>query len=115
MPNFSKNEQELVTRLDKWLFFIKNLVDLQHIPAIFKDEIVFQEAFEKAALAKLSDAEWSFYEGSLKEYRDMKGFLDTAFDEGKLEGKLEMARVLKKSGVPFDIIMISKGLSKKMK
>ena len=25
MPNFSKSEKELVTRLDQWLFFIKHL------------------------------------------------------------------------------------------
>ena len=41
MPNFKKNEQELVTRLDKWLYFIKNLENFQTIPNIFKTKCFF--------------------------------------------------------------------------
>ncbi len=40
-------------------------------------------------LAHLGQAELSSYESSLKAYRDLKGVIDTAFDEGKLEGRLE--------------------------
>jgi predicted transposase/invertase (TIGR01784 family) len=89
MPNFKKTENELVTRLDKWLFFISNLEDIQQIPAIFKEEKIFEAAFEKAELAKLSKVERQNYENSLKSYRDLKGVIDTAFDEGKIEGKME--------------------------
>ena len=46
MPNFKKEEVQLETRLDQWLFFIKHLEDFQDIPLIFKDEI-FNSAFEK--------------------------------------------------------------------
>ena len=46
MPHFHKTENELETRLDKWLYFIKNLENLENIPGIFKDEI-FEKAFEK--------------------------------------------------------------------
>ena len=88
MPNFKLGEQELASRLDKWLYFIKNLEDFQQIPSIFSDE-VFNQAFEKAELAKLGQSEMDKYESSLKIYRDLKGVMDTAFDEGKLEGKLE--------------------------
>ncbi|TAG56012.1 MAG: Rpn family recombination-promoting nuclease/putative transposase, partial [Runella slithyformis] len=31
MPNFKKTESELETRLDQWLYFIKNLEDFQNI------------------------------------------------------------------------------------
>ena len=89
MPNFKKTENELVTRLDKWLFFISNLEDIQQIPTIFKEEKIFEAAFEKAELAKLSKVERQNYENSLKSYRDLKGVIDTAFDEGKIEGKIE--------------------------
>ncbi len=55
------------------------------------------------------------YEKSLKTYRDLKGVIDTAFDEGKLEGKLErnieIAKALKESGVSTDIIIKTTGLS----
>ena len=83
MPNFGKKENELETRLDKWLYFIKHLEDFQNIPAIFSDK-VFEQAFEKAELSKLGQTDLDKYENSLKVYRDLKAVLDTAFDEGKL-------------------------------
>jgi predicted transposase/invertase (TIGR01784 family) len=56
----------------------------------------------------------------LKTYRDLKGVIDTAFDEGKLEGivegklegKLETAKSLKSLGIAFEIISKSTGLTK---
>ncbi|MCA0426393.1 MAG: Rpn family recombination-promoting nuclease/putative transposase [Bacteroidetes bacterium] len=110
MPNFSLGENQLKSRLDKWLYFIKNLEDFQSIPQIFSDE-VFHQAFEKAELAKFGQAELASYENSLKVYRDLKGVIDTAFDEGKLEGKLEMARVMKAAGEPAEKIAKYTGLS----
>lgn len=115
MPNFKLTESNLTTRLDKWLYFIKNLEDFQAIPSIISDE-VFTHAFEKAELAKLGHIELANYENSLKVYRDLKGVIDTAFDEGKIEGKIEekinIAKSLKENGIPIDIIIKATGLSK---
>jgi len=88
MPNFEKKEDELETRLDKWLFFIKNLEDFQEIPAIFGDSI-FESAFEKAELAKYNDEEYKQYEASLKTLRDNFSAFQCATDEGKAEGLIE--------------------------
>lgn len=114
MPNFSLKEEELKTRLDKWLYFIKHLEDFQNIPSIFKDD-VFKKAFEKAEIAKMDETDLSRYQNSLKIYRDLKGVIDTAFDEGKLEGfmegKLTVAKALKAQGIPVDVIAASTGLS----
>jgi predicted transposase/invertase (TIGR01784 family) len=112
MPNFSKSEEDLSTRLDKWLFFIKHLEDFQSIPIIFKDEMIFNQAFEKAELAKFGNAEWESYESSLKEYRDIKGYIDSAFDEGKTEGKIEIAIKMKLKGLSIKDISELTGLSK---
>jgi predicted transposase/invertase (TIGR01784 family) len=127
MPNVKLSENNLKTRLDKWLFFIKNLEDFQSMPTIFSDEI-FTKAFEKAELAKFGSIERDKYETSLKNYRDLKSVIDTAFDDGKLEGKLEgllegkeaglkearieSARQLKALGVSIEIIMKSTNLTK---
>jgi predicted transposase/invertase (TIGR01784 family) len=88
MPNFNKLEENLSSRLDKWLFFIKNLEDFQSIPSIFSDEI-FAKAFEKAELAKFGQEEMDKYESSLKVYRDLYSVIDSAFIEGRSEGKIE--------------------------
>jgi predicted transposase/invertase (TIGR01784 family) len=115
MPNFNLQENGLKTRLDQWLYFIKYLEDFQTIPSIFSDE-VFSQAFEKAELAKFGQAELASYENSLKIYRDIKGVIDTAFDEGKLEGrlesKLEIARSAKRMGLKIEEIMELTGLSR---
>jgi predicted transposase/invertase (TIGR01784 family) len=88
MPNFKKTEEELETRLDQWLYFIKHLEDFQVIPNIIADE-VFQRAFEKAELAKLDPKEMEEYERSLKVFRDLNGAFTTAHDDGKVEGIIE--------------------------
>ena len=79
---------------------------------------------EKAELAKFGLLERDKYETSLKNYRDLKSFIDTAFDDGKLEGllegkeaglkeaRIESARQLKALGVSIEIIMKSTNLSK---
>ncbi len=86
MPNFSKEEHELKTRLDQWLFFIKNLEAFTMIPEIFKNEVVFMEAIEKAELSKMSEEDRASYEASLKAYRDNIATLKTAKREGIEEG-----------------------------
>lgn len=85
MPNFVKTENELVTQLDKWLFFIKNLEDLQSIPSIFKDSII-EKAFDKANIANFDRAEASKYRESLKIYWDMTNVIETAVQDGFAQG-----------------------------
>ena len=114
MPNFSKQEMELSTRLDKWLYFIKHLEDFQTIPSIFKDE-VFTKAFEKAELAKFNQTELDSYEISLKIFRDNKAVFDyareTAFDQGKSERSVEMAKLMKGDNEPIEKIIRYTGLT----
>ncbi|MEA5137918.1 Rpn family recombination-promoting nuclease/putative transposase [Arcicella rigui] len=110
MPNFKRKENELETRLDKWLYFIKYLEDFQTIPAIFTDE-VFSQAFEKAELAKFGQTELANYENSLKIYRDLKGVIDSAFEEGINEGVLKIARKMKLKGLSSLDISDLTGLS----
>lgn len=112
MPHFVLREEQLQTRLDKWLYFIKYLEDFQQIPAIFQDA-VFDQAFEKTELARLGPAELDRYESSLKVYRDLKSVVDTAFGEGKAEGILEVAQRMKAKGFPTSDIAETTGLSHK--
>lgn len=64
----------------------------------------------------MGQLELNSYENSLKTYRDLKGVIDTAFDEGKSEGllkeKLEIAKSLKINGISPEIISKTTGLSK---
>ncbi len=72
---------------------------------------MFEKANAKAAQAPKDSSELDRYEDSLKVYRDLKNVIDTARDEGKIEGKIEMARALKDAGISVELISKSSGLS----
>lgn len=118
MPNFVKTENELVTQLDKWLFFIKNLEDLQSIPSIFKDSII-EKAFDKANIANFDRAEASKYRESLKIYWDMTNVIETAVQDGFAQGievgieqqNLTLAKNAKAMGLSDEVISQLTGLT----
>ena len=88
MPLFDKQEHELETHFDKWVYFLKHLEDFDHIPSILKEPI-FQHGFEVAEVAKFTSEQYDAYLKSIAEYSEAKAALDTAFLDGKIEGKAE--------------------------
>lgn len=115
LPKFRKEEHDLIDRFDKWVYLLKHLSELQNRPKRLQDKI-FKKLFEAAEIANFSLEERQAYEDSLKYYRDLKNVVDTSreegIEEGKIEGKMEVALALKNNNIPIDIIMNSTGLSK---
>src|SRR6218665_1571931 len=111
LPNFKKEENQLVTRLDKWFYFIKHLKDLQAIPAMLKEE-VFVQAFAKAEIAALGAKEFDAYEMSMKAIREHASTMDYAKKEGKIEGKMETAMNMIREGDTAEKIIRCTGLTK---
>ena len=101
MPHFIKQEHELETRLDKWMYFIRHFEDFHNILEIFKDD-VFIKAFGKAEIAKFSEEKRHNYEQSLKNYRDLKGFIYTTFEDEQIQRTLEIVRKGKLMGLSTD-------------
>jgi len=93
MPNFTKNENELETNFDKWLYVIKNLKHLERIPERLQTKI-FEKLFNTASYFALSKEDKFIYEESLKYYNDLKNSLDTAFDDGKEEKEKELIPII---------------------
>lgn len=91
MPKFTKQEDELETHFDKWLYVFKNLSKLQNKPAKLQER-VFSKLFKIAEIEKFTREERQNYEDSLKHYRDMQNVIDTQRLEGMAEG-LEQGRV----------------------
>ena len=118
MPKFNKTEDELETMFDKWMFVIRNLSRLMERPAALQER-VFTRLFESAEIAGFTKEQYEEYEDSLKVYRDWLNTINTAVmksraegrAEGKLEEKMDIARKLKNSGISFDVISVSTGLS----
>jgi predicted transposase/invertase (TIGR01784 family) len=100
MPLFTKQEHELETHFDKWVYFLKNLENFDHIPSVL-NEPIFQRGFEIAELAHLTPRQYDAYLKSLIEYSEVKNVNDTAFGEGMAKGekigieKGELAKAVK--------------------
>lgn len=88
MPLFNKELEELETHFDKWLYFLKNLAELDDIPGILREPI-FEKAFHTAEVGKLTGDELLAYQMSQIEYWDMTAAIDSALENGREEGKQE--------------------------
>ena len=126
MPRFNKKENELTTHFEKWLYFIKNLVDFEDIPSVLK-EPVFEKGFETARVSALDKPQYKEYEQSLLQYWDMTSAIDTAFDDGEKKGfekgiqkgiqkgakaeKLQIAKKMLKKNITIEDIMDMTGLT----
>jgi predicted transposase/invertase (TIGR01784 family) len=64
-----------------------------------------------AEIAKFTPEQVLSYENSLKYYRDLKNSLDTARDEGKIEGKIEIAKKMILNGMDISLIIEMTGLT----
>ena len=119
MPKFNKTVEELETRFDKWLYVIRNLNRLDKVPEKLRER-VFEKLFEIAEIAKFTPDQVRSYQDSLKYYRDLKNSLDTAREEGLLEGiekgiekeKTAVAIVMIKENEPIERIVRLTGLSR---
>lgn len=110
LPKFTKEEDELGSQFDKWLYVFTHLSKLQDRPKSLQER-VFKRLFEAAEIAKFSPEEREAYEKSLKYYRDLNNIIDTSKQEGREERSAEIARQMKKKGFPNDQIAELTGLS----
>ena len=122
MPKFNKTVEELETRFDKWLYVIRNLNRLDKVPDKLRER-VFEKLFETAEIARFTPDQVRSYEDSLKYYRDMKNSLDTAREEGLMEGReagreegreqreIEIAKEMIRAGEPVEKIIRFTGLT----
>jgi predicted transposase/invertase (TIGR01784 family) len=114
MPLFTKTEAKLETHFDKWIYFLKNLENFDHIPSIL-NEPIFQKGFEIAEIAHLKPSQIETYEKSLLEYWELKNVQDTYFNDGVTEGRMkekyDMAKALKSENMPIEFIVKITGLT----
>ena len=126
MPLFHKQENELETHFDKWLYFLKHLERLDSIPQILREPI-FERAFDIAAVARLNAEQYLQYQNSLLSYIEIREVVKTAYDEGVDEGieigkeqgieigkeqaVIELAKNMKNAGISILVIAQVTGLS----
>lgn len=107
MPLFLKEESELESHFDKWIYFLKKLESFDGIPTIL-NEPIFEKAFEVAEVAKMTPLQYEQYQESLLTYIEVKEVVKTA----ELDGVKKVAKELKNDGLAVDKIMKYTGLSR---
>ena len=121
MPKFNKDIDDLHGYADQWMYIIKNLEKLNEKPARFREK-VYERFFRAAEIARFSLEQRTAYETSLKIMRDYNNTISSAeykgYSAGKEEGMeegskmkaIEIARNLKRLGIPTDEIARATGL-----
>ena len=97
---FVKEEHELETDLDRWLYVLKNMNDLEKIP-VFLRKTIFEKVFKIATYSNLTKEEKMLYDLDLKKQWDDYSALETAtregiqkgIQEGILKGRIEEAEI----------------------
>lgn len=119
MPEFTKQESECTTDLDKWAYIMNHMEQLTDIPWASQDEL-YAELSKVSHVAALSPQERAIYDEHLKQYRDNLAALEAArldgIEEGKKAGIEEGKKVGIEEGVQArnrEIVhrMLSEGLS----
>lgn len=88
IKKFDKSLEEIETHFDKWLYVLKNLVKMEEIPSKLQEK-VFKKLFQIAEIARFDEKQLQSYRDSEKNYLDFTASLETSFNEGKIEGKVE--------------------------
>ena len=86
LPKFKKKENELETQLDKWLYAINHLCELDK-PSPALSGKMFDKLFYEAAVASLTTMEANAYFESQKQYLYYVNSIDYAKMKGKHIGK----------------------------
>ncbi|WMX13305.1 Rpn family recombination-promoting nuclease/putative transposase [Aureispira sp. CCB-E] len=110
LPKFTKSDNELQSKFDKWLYVFRHLANLQNRPVVLQERI-FKKLFEAAEIAKFTPKEKEQYEESLKYYRDLKNVVDSSKEEGIKEGREKGI----KEGIKTGIKTGRKEVAKEMK
>jgi len=98
LPKFKKKEQELEIITEKWIFFVKNVEQLDCIPKSFKEPNLLK-AFEIANTAYLSEKEQEFQFKQEDFIYLLKGAWEQARTDGIRAGREDVLKKNRKNGL----------------
>lgn len=107
LPKFTKDIDHLSNMTEKWAYFFKHAdtSSLEDRAKLKKDDGIIDKAYEQLDRVSWNDTELLSYDQAEKYEGAYIASMAQKFDEGKLEGKLEIARDLIKK--KYDPRMIS--------
>ncbi len=114
VAKFDKDESELETDLDRWLYILKNLSRLLERPAALRDRI-FGRIFDVAEIASLDDNDKKKYITAMNTERDTYNQIEYAREMGEERGimqeRYDFVSRMKKMGMSAQMICEISGLT----
>ena len=112
---FKKNEDELQTYQEKWLFLFRNAKSLSVIPSVFSGDKAFDAYFNASETANMTKEERLLYDQAMITKTDIEYGKLFSFNEGKAEGaaakQIEIAKAMLEKNSPIDFIASVTGLT----
>jgi predicted transposase/invertase (TIGR01784 family) len=124
LRKFNKQEAELDSLVEKWIYFIKNAGNLKMIPHSAEVIPELKEAYAQATMNTWSQEELDVYEyWQIRDAADRygleakfeKGFaqgIEQGIEQGVEKGIEKVARSMKAAGLSVEVIMQTTGLSR---
>lgn len=100
------------SKLEKQIYLIKNMEKLNKESKPYKSG-EYQDMFDASEIASMAAEDVVAYRNSIMIEMERQSALEFAKEEGREEGKLEVAREMKKKGITWGDIMLYTGLSEK--
>ncbi len=116
--NFVLTLEQCSTKLDKWLYHLKNMQRMTDLPNGL-EKTIFEQLYSAAEYVNLTKEEQHMYDQDLKRKWDNAAVLagaeergmEKGLQQGKLAEKLEIARNLKSLDIDLESISKATGLS----
>jgi len=96
LPKFTKQEHELVSAEDKWIYFLKNISKQDNVPVPLQNK-EFGEACHTAERMTWTEEELNAYDDAIVRATDAKGSLEFAEEKGEARGRKTIVQNLLKS------------------
>ena len=118
LGKFNKKVDQLITHIDKWLFFLKKAHEQESIPAAYNDTPTIRQAFDIVSRWNWTSEQVAAYDKEVLAFRieitqELSEIekLKAGIEQGKIEEKEAIALNLLNLQIPFDTIVQATGLS----
>ncbi|WP_264336980.1 MULTISPECIES: Rpn family recombination-promoting nuclease/putative transposase [unclassified Wolbachia] len=118
LPKFAKNKVELLeSTIERWCFFFKYAEETtdEDLKKIAKESPIIKLAYDELDRFRWNEKDLVAYEERIMDLRKGEAILaqklDDAREEGKIEGKIEVAKAMLANNVDIDTIVKFTGLS----
>jgi predicted transposase/invertase (TIGR01784 family) len=113
LKKFNLSLKECTTLVEKWIYFIKNVENLDFIPKEYENIKEFQLAFESAKIFNWNKEELEVYDYVSMNEGKKKSEMETAISDAKKDKQIEIAKNLILANIGLDIIKQTTGLTDK--